>query len=73
MGQAGGHQAVHGPGVLQQRHSDADGVPYHEQPPEAAEICQKQKHPCHRRLRLRQDALFREAKPDADAQQLCCD
>ena len=39
--------------------------------PEAAEVRQKQKYPCHRRFRLRQDALFREAKPDADAQLLC--
>ena len=53
LGQAGGHQAVHGPGVLQQRHSDADGVPDHEQPPEAAEIRPQQKYPCHRRFRLR--------------------
>ena len=52
---------------------DADGVPDHEQPPEAAKICQKQEHPRHRRIRLRQDALFCQAKPDADAQQLCCD
>ena len=73
MGQAGGHQAVHGSGVLQQRHPDADGVPDHEQPPEAAKICPQQEHPRHRRIRLRQDALFREAEPDADAQQLCCD
>ena len=48
-----GNQAVHGPGVLQQRHSDADGVPDHEQPPEAAEIRPQQKYPCHRRFRLR--------------------
>ena len=73
MGQARGHQAVHGPGVLEQRHLDADGVPDHEQPPEAAEIRPQQKYPCHRRFRLRQDALFRETKPDADAQQLRCD
>ena len=32
MGQAGGHQAVHGSGVLEQRHLDADGVLDHEQP-----------------------------------------
>ena len=70
MGQAGGHQAVHGPGVLQQRHPDANGVPDDEQPPEAAEICQKQKYPRHRRFRIRQDALFRQTQFDADAQQL---
>ena len=73
MGQAGGHQAVHGPGVLQQCHSDATGVPDHEQPSKAAKIRPQQEHPRHRRFRLRQDALFREAKPDADAQQLRCD
>ena len=73
MGQAGGHQAVHGSGVLEQRHPNADGVPDHEQPPKAAEIRPQQKYPCHRRIRLRQDALFREAKSDADAQQLRCD
>ena len=71
MVQAGGHQAVHGSGVIQQRHPDANGVPDDEQPPEAAEICQKQEHPRHRRIRLRQDALFRDAEPDADAQFLC--
>ena len=53
LGKRKGHQAVHGPGVLQQRHSDADGVPDHEQPPEAAEIRPQQKYPCHRRFRLR--------------------
>ena len=53
LGQARGHQAVHGPGVLEQRHLDADGVPDHEQPPEAAEIRPQQKYPCHRRFRLR--------------------
>lgn len=72
MGQAGGHQTVHGPRVLKQRHPDADRVSDDEQPPEAAEIRPQQKYPCHRRIRLRQDALFREAKPDADAQQLRC-
>ena len=52
---------------------DADGVLDHEQPSKAAEIRPQQKHPCHRRFRLRQDALFREAKPDADAQFIRCD
>ncbi len=42
------------PGVLEQRHSDADGVPDHEQPPKAAEIRPQQKYRCHRRFRLRQ-------------------
>ena len=56
------------PEFSQQRHSDADGVPDHEQPSEAAEIRPQQKHPCHRRFRLRQDALFCQTKPDADAQ-----
>ncbi len=42
LGQAGGHQAVHESGVLEQCHPNADGVPDHEQPPEAAEVRQKQ-------------------------------
>ena len=46
-------KAVHGPGVFQQRYPDADGVPDDEQPPEAAKIRPQQKHPCHRRFRLR--------------------
>ena len=44
----------------------------HEQPSKAAEIRPQQKYPCHRRIRLRQDALFREAKPNADAQFIHC-
>ena len=71
MGQAGGHQAVHGSGVLEQRHPNADGVPDHEQPPEAAEVRSKQEHTRHRRFRLRQDKVFCKAKSDADAQLLC--
>ena len=38
---------------LEFSNNDADGVPDHEQPPEAAEIRPQQKYPCHRRFRLR--------------------
>ena len=62
MGQAGGHQAVHGPGVLEQRHLDADGVLDHEQPSKAAEIRPQQEYPCHRRFRLRRRHAF-SSKP----------
>ena len=39
---------------------------------EAAEIRPQQKYPCHRRFRLRQDALFCKTKSDADAQFIRC-
>ena len=56
-----------------QCHSDADGVPDHEQPSETAEVRSKQEHTRHRRFRLRQDKVFCKAKSDADAQLLCGD
>ena len=34
-------QALHRPGFSEQHHLDADRTPYHEQPPEAAEIREK--------------------------------
>ena len=37
---------------------NADGTAYHEQPPEAAEIRKKQKYPCNRRFRQRQDPVL---------------
>ena len=37
-----------------------DGTAYHEQPPEAAEIRKKQKYPCNRRFRQRQDPVLCE-------------
>ena len=40
-------------------------------PPEAPEICTKQKCACHRRLRQRQDEVFCKAQLNANAQQLC--
>ena len=36
---------------------NADGTAHHEQPPEAAEIRKKQKYPCNRRFRQRQDPV----------------
>ena len=51
----------------------AKTVKQKEQPSKAAEIRPQQEHPCHRRFRLRQDALFCKTKSDADAQQLRCD
>ena len=40
---------------------------------QSSEVCKKQKHSCYRRFRFRQDSLFCETQPDADAQLLCCD
>ena len=39
---------------------NADGTAHHEQPPEAAEIRKKQKYPCNRRFRQRQDPVLCE-------------
>ena len=35
------YKALHRPGFPKQHHFDADGTAYHEQPPEAAEVCKE--------------------------------
>jgi type IV secretion system protein VirD4 len=40
----------------------------YEQPSQAAEVREEQEHPRYRRFRLRQDQIFRQAQPHADAQ-----
>ena len=46
MGQGGGHQAVHGPGVLEQRHLDADGVLDHAKNNMKRGLAQNLNEPC---------------------------
>ena len=46
--------------VFEQYPLNADGTAHHEQPPEAAEIRKKQKYPCNRRFRQRQDPVLCE-------------
>ena len=41
LGQRRRYKALHRPGFSEQHHFDADRTPYHEQPPEAAEIREK--------------------------------
>ena len=41
MGQRRRYKALYRPGFSEQHHFDADRTPYHEQPPEAAEIREK--------------------------------
>lgn len=53
------------------RAADADRTADDVKPPEAPEICTKQKCTCNRRLRQRQNEVFCKAKLNANAQQLC--
>ena len=48
--------------------ADTDGTADDEQPTEAAKVCKKQKYPCDWRKRQRQDPLFRQTQPHANAQ-----
>ena len=52
------------------RWGSADGTADDEQPPVAAEVRTEQKRAGGGRQRKRQNPLFRQAQPDADAQQL---
>ena len=60
MGNRRRHKAVHRPGIWEQYPLNADGTAHHEQPPEAAEIRKKQKYPCNRWFRQRQDPVLCE-------------
>ncbi len=52
MGQAGGHQAVHGSGVLEQRHlTQTEFLTMNSRPKQPKYA--RNKNPCHRRFRLR--------------------
>lgn len=71
MGHGGGYRALHRPCSRLEYPADPDRKPHHDQPPEAAKVCEKQKYSRHRRLRQRQDAVLCQTVHHADVQLLC--